>query len=47
MEINVKAESNDNAGSITNNMMLMVAVPVDMSKCYSVEAEGSQTQNLE
>ena len=47
IEINVKAESNDNAGEYyRNNMMLMVAVPVDMSKCYSVEAEGSQTQNL-
>ena len=47
IEINVKAEPNDNAGAYyRNNMMLMVAVPVDMSKCYSVEAEGSQTQNL-
>ena len=42
IEINVKAEPNDNAGAYyRNNMMLMVAVPVDMSKCYSVEAEGS------
>ena len=47
IEINVKAEPNDNAGEYyRNNMMLMVAVPVDMGKCYSVEAEGSQTQNL-
>ncbi len=47
IEINVKAEPNDNAGEYyRNNMMLMVAVAVDMSKCYSVEAEGSQTQNL-
>ena len=47
IEINVKAEPNDNAGEYyRNNMMLMVAVPVDMSKCYSVEAEGSQPQNL-
>ena len=47
IEINVKAEPNDNAGEYyRNNMMLMVAVPMDMSKCYSVEAEGSQTQNL-
>ena len=23
-----------------------MAVPVDMSKCFSVEAEGSQTQNM-
>ena len=47
IEINVKAEPNDRAAAYyRNNMMLMVAVPVDMSKCYSVEAEGSQTQNL-
>ena len=47
IEINVKAEPSDNAREYyRNNMMLMVAVPVDMSKCYSVEAEGSQTQNL-
>ena len=47
VEINIKAEPNDNAREYyRNNMMLMVAVPVDMSKCYSVEAEGSQTQNL-
>ena len=47
VEINIEAEPNDNAGEYyRNNMMLMVAVPVDMGKCYSVEAEGSQTQNL-
>ena len=47
VEINIKAEPNDNAGEYyRNNMILMVAVPVDMGKCYSVEAEGSQTQNL-
>ena len=47
VEINIKAEPNDNAREYyRNNMMLMVAVPVDMGKCYSVEAEGSQTQNL-
>ena len=47
VEINIKAEPNDNVGEYyRNNMMLMVAVPVDMGKCYSVEAEGSQTQNL-
>ena len=27
-------------------MMLVVAMLVDMSKCYSVEAEDSQTQSL-
>ena len=29
-----------------NNMLLVVAMLVDMSKCYSVEAEGAQTQSL-
>ena len=47
IEIHVKADPNDKAREYyRNNLMLMVAVPVDMSKCYSVEAEGSQTQNL-
>ncbi len=47
VEINVKADPNEGARDYyKNNMVLMVAVPVDMSKCYSVEAEGSQTQNL-
>ena len=47
VEINVKADPNEGARDYyKNNMILMVAVPVDMSKCYSVEAEGSQTQNL-
>lgn len=47
VEINVKAKPNDKAREYyRNNMMLMVAVPVDMEKCYSVDADGSQTQNL-
>ena len=47
VEIHIKADPNDHAREYyRNNMMLMVAVPVDMGKCYSVEAEGSQTQNL-
>ena len=47
VEIHIKADPNDDAREYyRNNMMLMVAVPVDMGKCYSVEAEGSQTQNL-
>ena len=47
IEINVKATPNDGAKEYyRNNMVLMVAFPVDMTKCYSVEAEGSQTQNL-
>lgn len=47
IEINVKATPNDGAREYyRNNMLLIVAVPVDMSKCYSVDAEGAQTQNL-
>ncbi len=47
IEINVKATPNDNANLYyRNNMMLMVTVPVDMSKCYSVDADGAQIQNL-
>lgn len=47
IEINVKATPNDNADLYyCNNMMLMVTVPVDMSKCYSVDADGAQIQSL-
>lgn len=47
VEINIKAKPNDKAKPYyQNNMLLMAAIPVDMSKCYSVEANGSQTQNL-
>ena len=47
IEINVKATPNDNADLYyRNNMMLMVTVPVDMSKCYSVDADGAQIQSL-
>ena len=47
IEINVKATPNDNADLYyRNNMMLMMTVPVDMSKCYSVDADGAQIQSL-
>ena len=47
IEINVKATPNDNANLYyRNNMMLMVTVPVDMSKCYGVDADGAQIQSL-
>lgn len=47
VEIHVKATPNDSAREYyRNNMMLMVAVPVDMEKCYSVDGEGSQIQSL-
>lgn len=29
-----------------NNMLLFVAVPVDMAKCYSIEAPGAQMQTI-
>lgn len=47
VEIHIKAEPNEQAELYyRNNMLLMVAVPVEMSKCFSVEADGSQTQNM-
>ena len=47
VEIHVKAVPNEKAALYyRNNMLLVVAVPVDLSTCYSVEAEGSQTQNM-
>lgn len=47
VELHIKAIPNSNAKLYyRNNMVLIVAVPVDMEKCYSVEAEGAQTQTL-
>lgn len=47
VEIHIKAEPNEQADLYyRNNMLLLVTVPVDMSKCFSVEAEGSQSQNM-
>lgn len=47
VEIHIDAEPNDNALEYyRNNMILVVAVPVDYDDCYSVEAEGSQTTNI-
>lgn len=47
VEIHVKAEPNEKAiDYYKNNMMLSVMIPADMSKCYSVDAPGSQTQTL-
>lgn len=47
IEIHVVATPNEKAKLYyRNNLMLIVAFPVDMSKCYSVEADGSQTQTL-
>ena len=47
VEIHILAEPNDKADEYyRNNMVLLAAVPVDRTSCYSVEAEGSQTQNI-
>ena len=47
VEVHVTAKPNDAARDYyKNNMLLVVAMLVDMSKCYSVEAEGAQTQSL-
>ena len=47
VEIHIEAEPNARARLYDrNNMLLAAAVPVDMSKCRSVEAEGAQTQSL-
>lgn len=47
VEIHIEAEPNENALEYyRNNMILMVSVLVDYDECYSVEAEGSQTQNF-
>lgn len=47
VEVHVTATPNEAARDYyKNNMLLVVAMLVDMSDCYSVEAEGSQTQSL-
>ncbi len=47
VEIHIQAVPNEQAKEYyRSNMILLAAVPVDRSKCYSVEAEGSQTQSL-
>lgn len=47
VEIHIQAQPNERARIYyRDNMLLTVAVPVDMSECYSVEAEGSQTQSI-
>lgn len=47
VEIHIDATANENAREYyRNNMMLAVAVLVDLTKCYSVEADGAQVQNI-
>ena len=47
VEVNVKATPNEKAKAYyKNNMVLTVLVPVDMEKCYSVDAPGAQVQSI-
>lgn len=47
IEMDIDAYPNANVNSyMQNNMILLTAVPVDMSENYSVEAPGAQTQTL-
>ena len=47
VEVNVKATPNERAKAYyKNNMVLTVLVPVDMEKCYSVDAPGAQVQSV-
>ena len=47
VELHIQAKPNETAAEYyRNNMILLAAVPVDMEKCYSLEAEGAQMQNI-
>lgn len=47
VEIDIDAYPNEKVSDyLKNNMMLIVAVPVDVQKCYSVDAPDSQTTTL-
>ena len=47
VEIDIDAEANpDVSDYMKNNFMLLIAVPVDLSKCYSVDAPDSQTSSI-
>ncbi|SFG12778.1 hypothetical protein [Oribacterium sp. WCC10] len=47
VEMDIDAYPNKNASEyMRNNMMLIVTVPVDVQKCYSVDAPNSQTSTL-
>lgn len=47
VEIHIKATPGKEANPYyRDNMLLSVAVPVDMEKCYSVDAPGSQLQSI-
>lgn len=48
VEVNVKATPNEKAKAYyKNNMVLTVLVPVDMEKCYSVDAPVRRCSRLE
>ncbi|WP_029200772.1 hypothetical protein [Oribacterium sp. NK2B42] len=47
VEMDIDAYPNDKVSDyMKNNMMLLVAVPVDVQKCYSVDAPEAQTTTL-
>lgn len=47
IEIQIQATPNEKAEEYyRNNMILSVVVPVDMEKCYSVDAPGAQVQSI-
>ncbi len=47
VEIDIDAYPNEKASEyMRNNFMLLVAMPMDMSKFYSVDAPGSQTASI-
>lgn len=47
IEIRIRALPNQKAKAyFRNNMMLLVAVPADLSACYSVDAPGAQLQSI-
>lgn len=47
VEIDIDAMANKQVSEyMRNNFMLLIAVPVDLSKCYSVDAPDSQTSSI-
>lgn len=47
VEIDIDATANKQVSEyMRNNFMLLIAVPVDLSKCYSVDAPNSQTSSI-
>lgn len=47
VEIDIDATANKQVSEyMRNNFMLLIAVPVDLSKCYSMDAPDSQTSSI-